>query len=182
MIKIENMLDSREVADMIGKEHSKLLRDIKRYTSQLAEAKIGLSDFFREGTYKDLNNQMRPCYKITKKGCEFIAHKLTGTKGTEFTARYINRFHEMEDVIAGQQLQSRQEQVEQALLEAKSLLEEKDRRIRELESKTKERYDDTFFRQGIQQYAGMITDIRRLRQIYTIAHKLYECEAKGARI
>lgn len=32
-----------------------------------------------------------------KKGCEFIAHKMTGQKGTEFTARYINRFHEMED-------------------------------------------------------------------------------------
>lgn len=36
-----------------------------------------------------------------QKGCEFIAHKLTGTKGTIFTARYINRFHEMEDTIKG---------------------------------------------------------------------------------
>lgn len=34
-----------------------------------------------------------------KKGCEFIAHKLTGIKGTEFTARYINRFHDMEETI-----------------------------------------------------------------------------------
>ncbi len=41
-----------------------------------------------------------PCYLVTKKGCEFIAHKLTGQKGTEFTARYINRFHEMEDEIS----------------------------------------------------------------------------------
>ena len=41
-----------------------------------------------------------PC--ITKKGCEFIAHKLTGTKGTIFTARYINRFHEMQEIIARQ--------------------------------------------------------------------------------
>ena len=40
-----------------------------------------------------------PCYLVTKKGCEFIAHKLTGQKGTEFTAKYINRFHEMEDDI-----------------------------------------------------------------------------------
>ena len=35
----------------------------------------------------------------TKKGCEFVAHKLTGTKGTEFTARYINRFHDMEEAL-----------------------------------------------------------------------------------
>jgi hypothetical protein len=40
-----------------------------------------------------------PCYLVTKKGCEFIAHKLTGQKGTEFTAWYINRFHEMEDEL-----------------------------------------------------------------------------------
>ncbi len=40
------------------------------------------------------------CYLVTKKGCEFIAHKLTGQKGTEFTARYINRFHEMEQELA----------------------------------------------------------------------------------
>ena len=40
-----------------------------------------------------------PCYDVTKKGCEFIAHKLTGVKGTAFTARYINRFHDMEETI-----------------------------------------------------------------------------------
>lgn len=96
---MQNKLDSREVAEMVGKEHSKLLRDIRNYVSQLAEAKIGLGDFFIEDTYLDVNNQNRPCYLITKKGCEFIAHKLTGQKGTEFTARYINRFHEMENQI-----------------------------------------------------------------------------------
>lgn len=36
---------------------------------------------------------------VTKKGCEFIAHKLTGQKGTEFTAKFINRFHEMEQEL-----------------------------------------------------------------------------------
>lgn len=87
-----NTITSMEVAEMVGKEHSKLLRDIRNYVSQLAEAKIGLGDFFTEATYKDANNQNRPCFQVTKKGCEFIAHKLTGQKGTEFTARYINRF------------------------------------------------------------------------------------------
>ena len=40
------------------------------------------------------------CFDVTKKGCEFIAHKLTGIKGTEFTAKYIDRFHTMEQIIA----------------------------------------------------------------------------------
>lgn len=47
----------------------------------------------------DGQSRRYPCYLVTKKGCEFIAHKLTGTKGTLFTATYINRFHEMEDVL-----------------------------------------------------------------------------------
>ena len=99
MKQIEQTISSIEVAEMVGKEQSKLLRDIRNYITQLAETKIGLGDFFTESTYKDANNQSRPCFNVTKKGCELIAHKLTGTKGTEFTARYINRFHEMENVI-----------------------------------------------------------------------------------
>ncbi len=93
-------LSSREVAEMVGKEHSKLLRDIRKYSEQLAESKIGLGDFFTESNYLDSKGQSRPCYLVTKKGCEFIAHKLTGQKGTEFTARYINRFHEMEHELS----------------------------------------------------------------------------------
>lgn len=101
-------IDSREVAEMVGKDHRKLLRDIRNYISTLDEinkeqnpkTKIGLSDFFIESSYY-VEGQSRsyPCYKVTLKGCEFIAHKLTGKKGTEFTARYINRFHEMKDEL-----------------------------------------------------------------------------------
>lgn len=92
-------ITSMEVAEMVEKEHSKLLKDIRRYVEQLGEAKIGFTEFFTESTYTTVQNKVMPCYLVTKKGCEFIAHKLTGRKGTEFTARYINRFHEMEDGI-----------------------------------------------------------------------------------
>lgn len=95
----EQVISSLEVADMVGKAHNKLMRDIREYVDQLAQSKIGHGDFFNESSYIDANNQSRPCYDITKKGCEFIAHKLTGVRGTEFTAKYINRFHDMEDAI-----------------------------------------------------------------------------------
>lgn len=107
--QLEQTLDSREVAEMIGKEHHKLLRDIRRYIEQFNESNIGFVnnegkispvDFFKESTYVDAKGEPRPCYRITKKGCEFIAHKLTGTKGTIFTARYINKFHQMESALA----------------------------------------------------------------------------------
>lgn len=92
----ELTLDSREVAEMVGKNHADLLRDIRTYKEYLGKSKIALSDFFQEGVYISNQNKELPCYQITKKGCELIAHKLTGQKGTEFTARYINRFHEMD--------------------------------------------------------------------------------------
>ncbi len=87
---------SMEVAEMVDKNHFDLLRDIRKYIKQLDESKIAFSDFFLESTYRSAQNKELPCFLVTKKGCEFIAHKLTGQKGTEFTARYINRFHEME--------------------------------------------------------------------------------------
>lgn len=92
-------LDSREVAEMVGKEHHKLLRDIQKYNEYLSKSNFGLADFFKESTYIDSQGKSRPCYQITKKGCELIAHKMTGEKGTIFSAAYINRFHEMEDAL-----------------------------------------------------------------------------------
>lgn len=96
----EQTISSLEVAELMEKEHGKLLRDIRRYSQQLDEAKFGFIDFWKESIYIDERNRNKPCYMITKKGCEFIAHKTTGAKGTVFTARYINRFHEMEQEIA----------------------------------------------------------------------------------
>ena len=90
-------ITSMEAAESCGKDHGKLLRDIRNYISQLGEAKIGFTEFFKESTYVTEQNKTLPCFLVTKKGCEFIAHKMTGQKGTEFTARYINRFHEMEN-------------------------------------------------------------------------------------
>ncbi|MDE5946523.1 MAG: Rha family transcriptional regulator [Oscillospiraceae bacterium] len=92
-------VDSRQVAEVVEKEHSKLLRDIRTYCDYLNEAKIGLVDFFIESIYTDSKGEERPCYLCTRKGCEMIANKLTGQKGVAFTALYINAFHEMEEHI-----------------------------------------------------------------------------------
>lgn len=95
----QTTIDSRQVAEMLEKEHSKLLRDIETYSKYFTEAKIGLSDFFLKSQYIDSTGRTLPCYQITKKGCEFLAHKLTGAKGATFTAKYINAFDEMSIII-----------------------------------------------------------------------------------
>ena len=103
----ELTLDSREVAEMLPKRHTDLLRDIEKYSNYLEssiERNFALNEFWQKSTYKDKIGRTLKCYQITKKGCEFLAHKMTGKKGAIFTATYINRFHEME-----QQLQSPKE-------------------------------------------------------------------------
>lgn len=113
MKQLEQTLTSMEVAEMVEKTHANMLRDIKRYCKQMEQnnitgkIKIDVADFFRENTYKDEQGKERLCFDITKKGCEFIAHKLTGVKGTAFTAQYINRFHDMEQALKIRRLKFR---------------------------------------------------------------------------
>jgi Rha family phage regulatory protein len=99
MQKPNQSITSQEVSEMVGKRHSDLLRDIHKYDMHFNERKIASVDFWTESSYVDGKGEQRPCYLITKKGCEFIANKLTGKKGTEFTARYVNRFHQMESQL-----------------------------------------------------------------------------------
>lgn len=78
--KKQTTISSIEVAEMVGKAHNKLMRDIRDYIEQLGESKIGHTRFFTESTYKTSQNKTMPCYDVTKKGCEFIAHKLNRKK------------------------------------------------------------------------------------------------------
>ena len=63
--KIDYTLDSREVAEMIEKQHKNLIRDIKIYLADFSELNIEPAEFFRENVYKDEQGKDRPCYKIS---------------------------------------------------------------------------------------------------------------------
>lgn len=100
----QKYLSSMEVAEMVEKDHAHLMRDIRNYVDLLNQSNFGSVDFFKEDTYKDAKGEVRNCYLISKKGCEFIAHKLTGQKGAIFTAKYIDRFHEMQDALSTKEM------------------------------------------------------------------------------
>lgn len=97
-------LDSREVAEMVEMEHKNLLRKIDEVNKDFNERKIELVKYWEESTYKDAKGEERRCLKITKRGCGFIAHKTTGTKGNIFTHKYMERFEEMEKQLQGNNL------------------------------------------------------------------------------
>lgn len=94
------VVDSRDVAQMVGRTHAELLKSVRTYVDYLAEGEIPLGEFFIESNYIDTNNQQRPNYLITKKGCDMIANKLTGKKGVLFTAAYVSAFEDMQRALA----------------------------------------------------------------------------------
>ncbi|GBG94615.1 hypothetical protein LFYK43_10740 [Ligilactobacillus salitolerans] len=106
-IKTDMTIESREVAKMISKRHDHLVRDIQGYINDISEnPNLGTQDFFIESSYKsEGNNKTYPCYLLTKKGCEFVANKMTGKKGNLFTASYITKFNQMEQSQPVQQYQ-----------------------------------------------------------------------------
>ena len=96
-----NVVDSREVAEMIGKKHSHLMRDIQSYEKVISEnPKLDSQNFFIRDNYKvEGNNKTYDCYLLTKQGCEMVANKMTGEKGIIFTAEYVQAFNKMEQSV-----------------------------------------------------------------------------------
>lgn len=131
----QKYISSREVAEMVGKDHSDLLKDIRRYNEYLTEGNFPLSEYFVEDTYKDSTGRTLTCYQVSKKGCEFIAHKMTGQKGAIFTAKYIERFHEMQTMLQPKsQLEVLQMAVNQ-MVEQEKRLSSVENRLEQIEAK-----------------------------------------------
>ncbi len=56
----QDVMDSRDVAKMIGKRHRDLMRDIRRYISEMAtSAKLRALNFFIESSYEDAKGETR---------------------------------------------------------------------------------------------------------------------------
>lgn len=101
-------ITSIEVAEMLGKEHWMVLRDIEGtdrvvgIIPTLADNNFVVSEYFMENTYKDGSGKRNKCYDCTKMGCEMLGNKQQGEKGILFTAKYVKRFNDMEQAINAQ--------------------------------------------------------------------------------
>ena len=133
--------DSREVAEMLGKEHKHLLRDIDKYIKVISESPtLDSQNFFIKSSYKtEGNNKTYPYYKLTRKGCDMVANKLTGEKGILFTAEYVTRFEQMEKQLLMQQQKPLTqldilEQSIKLMKEQQKRLEEHDNRLAKVEN------------------------------------------------
>ena len=119
-------LDSIKVAEMLGKEHKQLLREIRTHIQVLTSENLSPVDFFINSSYLDNKGEERPCFSITKMGCEMLGNKLQGAKGTLFTAKYVKAFNQMEQAIQSPKELTALEQLNlqrQAILEVNDKVE-----------------------------------------------------------
>lgn len=91
-------ISSREVAEMMEVQHKHLLEKIDGVNKNLVAENMATKKYWIEGTFENRGKQYRE-YQVTKLGCEFLAHKTTGKKGTLFTARYMDKFEEMKQEL-----------------------------------------------------------------------------------
>ena len=131
------LVDSRDVAEMIGKRHTDLMRSIRNYVEVISEnPKLRFQDFFVESTYKvEGNNKTYDCYLLTRKGCDMVANKMTGEKGILFTAEYVTKFEEMEKTL--KEINNPSYLIDDRIERAKAWIREEEERRKLLEENEK---------------------------------------------
>ena len=83
-------MTSLQIAEITGRRHADVMKSIRKMEpawEKVAEGKFSL------GSYKDENNQDRPCYSLNKEECLYIATKFND----EARAKLIKRWKELEE-------------------------------------------------------------------------------------
>ena len=83
------------VAQVFGKEHKNVLRDIESLSCSEDFNRLN----FERITYKDARNREQTAYEMTKDGFSFLVMGYTGAKAGEFKERFINEFNRREALL-----------------------------------------------------------------------------------
>ncbi len=86
---------SLQVAEVFGKEHKNVLRDI----SNLNLDRLNIEQMFMESTEPDLYGRDRRIYYMNRDGFTLLAMGFTGKKALDFKLKYIEAFNNMEKTI-----------------------------------------------------------------------------------
>ncbi|ABJ67813.1 Phage anti-repressor protein [Pediococcus pentosaceus ATCC 25745] len=92
---------SLQVAEVFGKEHKNVLRDI----SNLNSDRLNFEQIFMESTEPDLYGRDRRIYYMNRDGFTLLAMGFTGKKALDFKLKYIEAFNNMEEVIKEERIQ-----------------------------------------------------------------------------
>lgn len=120
------------VAEVFGKEHKNVLRDIENLSCSEGFNRLN----FERITYKDARNREQSAYEMTKDGFSFLVMGYTGEKAGEFKERFINEFNKRESLLKNDDyILMRSQQILQKRLEASEA------KIKQLEAKAEEQQE-----------------------------------------
>lgn len=90
-----NITTSLIVAQVFGKEHAKVVRDIENLScsSNFNAANFGVIE------YNDSRGRIQRAYEMTKDGFSFLVMGYTGQKAGEFKESFITEFNKREDLL-----------------------------------------------------------------------------------
>lgn len=117
-------MSSLQIAELTGKRHDAILRDIRN----LLEQGVAAHNFV-ETSYTDKSNRQSPCYQLTKTGCLILASGYSAI----LREKIINRWMELEMMLVPQAPKTFAE----ALRLAADKVEENERLLGEIEEQQK---------------------------------------------
>lgn len=88
---------SLKVAEVFGKEHRNVLRDIDHLRSDLSSAQF--CALFAEDIYVASNGKSNPLYLMNRDGFSLLAMSFTGKKALQWKLKYIAAFNAMEGAL-----------------------------------------------------------------------------------
>lgn len=135
--------DSLTIADVFGKEHSHVLRDIDTQMDKLREAgeiEFSLSNF-GESTYINERGRRYPKFDLTEEAFTIIAMSYLTPQAMKMKVRFIQEFKRMREVLNQPKPLSEREQLKASLkltLDTSEKVEELDHKVKTLENKVEE--------------------------------------------
>ncbi len=108
----EMRISTRDIAEMLKTTHDMVLRkldgrkDRRGIIAILTDNQMVVSDYFIESTYVDASGKTNREYLVSKMGCDFLANKFQGEKGMIFTAKYVKKFHTMQNTLKEVRIES----------------------------------------------------------------------------
>lgn len=131
LVKIENsqvVTTSVKIAEIFGKSHAHVLRDIKALecSDSSRESNFGLSYIIKQ--LPNNGSKQLPMYYITRDGFMFLVMGFTGKTAAKWKEAYIKAFNEMEAKIRAEQMaKAIEEHDRKEAIEYEKLLEREER-------------------------------------------------------
>ena len=132
VINNQVVTDSLKVAEVFGKEHNHVMRDIRDIIEKTGSPILDSEKFFHETTYENRGKQY-PCYLMNRDGFSLLVMGFTGAKAMQWKIKYIETFNDME-----RQLKEQPKSQIDILVESAKALQRQERELARLRLDTEE--------------------------------------------